>query len=425
MSKYTINGNITITKHTQYLSKSDWFLCENPSFLPKALKIGPAGVILTNEAYAVYSDILNCPYIITNNPGLTWAEFAVMANPRMPKFIAGVTGTNGKTSTAFLAYKILKQLGAKAGYIGTLGIYPDVDIPIDLTTPDAAELHQILSRFDEMGVSHAIMEVSSSGLQRHRVAKIPLDIAVFTSFGQDHLDVHQTIEDYWKTKLSIATLLKNPHRFYVNPSMTNQMILEQIEHNIVEQKYSHPKLVGFMLENLQAACCICEAAGYVGIQEALESMDVQIPGRLQVVAKNVVVDFAHTPEALERLLQVFAGQKIVLVFGCGGDRDSSKREMMGKIAAKYAQTIIITDDNPRSEDPDTIRSQIIAGCPNAIDEPSRYKAIHLGITIANRDNGVCIIAGKGHETHQIYANNVQEFSDVVIAREIASIVCDD
>jgi UDP-N-acetylmuramoyl-L-alanyl-D-glutamate--2,6-diaminopimelate ligase len=361
-----------------------------------------------------------------------------MRFPRIPNFVAGVTGTNGKTSVAYLAYKLLEALGCRCGYIGTLGIFPQVGVVTSLTSPDAALLHETLDIFASIGITHVCVEISSSALDRHRVDQLLLDIAVFTSFSEDHLDIHQTMQRYWQAKLKISSLIKRNGTFLAHASIFEDLKheIEPHEHYDLQEynaeKYGHlhsswqaEKPENFMSSNLEAAGRICEAAGFAQeeIRAAIMREKPQVSGRMQVVSTSplVIVDFAHTPDGLKKLLQQLPEKKI-LVFGCGGNRDSSKRKLMGQIAHALATRVVVTDDNPRNEDPAHIRKQIIEGCPNAIEIGDRRTAIEYGIMEAINKSMACVIAGKGHEVFQIYGQEKIPFSDLEIARELSELL---
>lgn len=458
---------ISICKHTQDLQGGMWFLCEDARFLQQALEKNPAGVITTKEI----AKELSCPCIIVQSTWQTWSDFCFMKFPKQPKFIAGITGTSGKTSTAYTAFLLFQRLGLKAAYIGTNGVYSNIQTPFNSnqggvrTTPDAFELHKMLDYFAENGITHVAMEVSSSGLQRKRVANVRLDVAVWTSFGREHLEIHGDLEEYWNTKMDILNLIKKGGKFIISKELEDRM--HGIDYQIynAEYRYKNPNYNFFMQDNLQAACRICELAGFTSekIALALSGITEGVPGRMERVASDIVVDFAHNPGALERLLLAFSDHDIVLVFGCGGDRDKGKRRIMGKIAATLAHTVIVTDDNPRTEDPAEIRREVLEGCPNALEIPDRAQAIERGVSIArNKFSGcdsradfkivpgkshfpisvggehvernvifsddsdvttvnrrICIIAGKGCEEGQIYGDKVLPFSDLEIARKFA------
>ena len=399
-----------ICKHTDFLEPGMWFLCQDEQYLGKALLKNPFGVICSPEV----APLLTCPYTLTQDPYRTWSDMCALQWPSRPGFVAGVTGTNGKTSVAYITYQLLCKLGISAAYIGTLGVHSHFksSYNLRLTTPDAFDLHRILHELSQNATTHLAIEISSIALTQKRVANLHLDVAAFTSFSQDHLDLHKDMNTYWAAKMEIVDILKPTGIFLVERELSHRI---NFSHTVYNSSYTYtsPLYVGFMQDNLQAAGSICQAAGFTQaqIQAAIDSISERVPGRLEEVLPNVFIDFAHNPESLQRLLQCFAGKRIVLVFGCGGNRDQGKRVLMGEIARKYSEVVIITDDNPRQEEPKLIREQIICGCPSAIDIPNRCAAIREGIRISRSIDGVCIIAGKGHETVQIYGNSESHFSD--------------
>lgn len=476
MKDYIISfNNITFCRNSCYLNEGDWFICEDLRYLEAALAKKPAGIIIKN---AISSNISQ---IVREDIHNVWSELALMRFPKMPQFIAGLTGTNGKTSTSYLAYKLLNALGCKCGYVGTLGVFPEVGIQVNLTSPDAAVLHEILDTFAKNGITHVCMEISSSALDRNRANQVRLDAAVFTSFSQDHLDIHQTMEKYWQAKLKITSLIKKSGAFLVHEDLFEKVKANvQAEANYDLWKYSYSKygsyssifydhgqhgfandfiarsveieqtkgdLDGdFMAQNLEAASIICEIAGFSEqeIKNAIVAEKPSVPGRMEILSTDpyVIIDFAHTPDGLEkllkqakkmklgarkrqnrcvtdvnRLLDSDSLNKIILVFGCGGNRDMKKRKIMGYIAHKLADYVVITDDNPRNEDGESIRKEVASGCPNAVEIADRKDAIEYAIRKAVDESLVCVLAGKGHEQFQIYGNEKIAFSDVEVAKK--------
>lgn len=424
LTSYLTIDQLNISKHTATLDSSSWFLCEDEKYLLQAISMKPKGIFLTREVYNKYRKSIECPYIIISDPWTKWAEIAALSHPSRPRFICGVTGTNGKTSVAYIAYQLFKLLGINSGYIGTNGVVPDVGINNPLTTPDASDLHMILERFSDHGVTHVTLEISSSGLQRQRASQLVLDCAVLTSFSQDHLDIHGTMENYWNTKLSIVNLLVDSSNFIVHESLRERMAAANIPCRLYKRndKYKNKSFISFMEDNLAASCMICEVAGFdpSEIQGILSNAKLNVPGRMQIIHNEptILVDFAHTPAALEALLRTFVGKKRLVIFGCGGNRDQSKRSIMGRVASANAEIVVITDDNPRNEDPAEIRSQVMSGCPEAVEIPCRKDAIRYGIEKSKSEDFVCIIAGKGHESWQIYGDTHEKFCDTEVVQEI-------
>lgn len=414
---------------------------------------------------------------------LAVAEGAAIIYPKIPDKLIAVTGTNGKTSVVFYCMQILQKLGIKSAAIGTLGIITDEitksrlpsDLPENLTTADPITFRRILNELAINGVQVVAFEASSHGIDQKRLGNLKVDAAAFTSFSQDHLDYHGTMEDYLNAKLKLfsehlkenAAAVVNLDNYWRNlieeyfdqygvkyvsiiPSHLSchcersEITIQSITKAITEQKVTFTRqgnsynfetnIVGsFQASNLLIAA---ELVANIGI--AFDKIIDTLPeikastGRLQRVTTfgdkfHVFVDYAHTPDALEKSLQELAAVKdktsnLIVVFGCGGDRDRTKRPIMGKIASEIADYIIITDDNPRTEDPVQIRKEIINGLFLVKDKimneiPDRRVAIKAGID-ALKENDILLIAGKGHEDYQIVGTTKMPFSDIEIAKEI-------
>jgi len=385
--------------------------------------------------------------------------------------IIGVTGTNGKTSTTFLSKSILDAAGIPAGILGTvryvMGLSEKDVIKAPLTTPQSVEVHRFLAKMRRNGLSAAVMEVSSQGLDMGRVDGIPFKGAVFTNLSRDHLDYHQTMERYLEAKLTLFRRLGSDGFAVVNvddPQANNVFeatVARKIGVSLFASGEKHPmtppatenlvegelleesaagirmkitwwqgepfevfsSLVGrFNARNVLAAMGVGFAMGASpgNIQAALKA-GVRIPGRIERVERGqpflVAVDFAHTPDGLEKALEAarrVTEKKLIVVFGCGGDRDSGKRPQMGNIAARLADTVIVTSDNPRSEVPGKIIEQIVAGIPadkKPVVDEDRKAAIRIALKKAHKGDTV-IIAGKGHEDYQILGKKRIHFDDV-------------
>ncbi|WP_227767112.1 UDP-N-acetylmuramoyl-L-alanyl-D-glutamate--2,6-diaminopimelate ligase [Zhaonella formicivorans] len=381
--------------------------------------------------------------------------------------LIGVTGTNGKTSFTYLTRAIFRKKGAKVGLVGTIAnLIDDRAIPSHHTTPEASDLQELFSLMAHEGVSHAVMEVSSHALELNRVAGTEFDVAVFTNLTQDHLDFHPDMHSYLEAKAKLfrslgpgskerskyAVLnLDDPNSAYlagqtqvsvVSYGLTAGAMYRardieiRMDGTAYTLDYPHGsfrlnlQLAGkFSVYNSLAACAVGLEEGLEPqlVQEALEEME-GVPGRFQLVNCGqdfaVVVDYAHTPDSLENVLktarQVTAG-RVITVFGCGGDRDRSKRPIMGEKAGELSDYCIITSDNPRSEEPRAIIADIEPGVIRAQGKyqvvVDRREAIAAAISLA-RPGDVIVIAGKGHESYQIIGDNVLPFDDVAVAREI-------
>jgi UDP-N-acetylmuramoyl-L-alanyl-D-glutamate--2,6-diaminopimelate ligase len=392
---------------------------------------------------------------------------AYFGHPSRRLVLVGITGTNGKTTTSYLVEALLRAAGGKTGVIGTIQYQVgDQAEPAHHTTPESVELQSLLARMVAAGVSGVAMEVSSHALALHRVDGTAFDVAVFTNLTQDHLDLHGTMEEYGKAKARLFALLaegpKATPAAVVNvddpagPTMVEGRGLRTITFGLgsadvrphrytssaagIEMDVLTPAgrlhvtsaLVGeHNVMNLLGAVGVGLALGLSGpaIERALATVRA-VPGRLERVEAGqpflVAVDYAHTPDALERVLH--AARKLVgdrarlgVVFGCGGDRDRGKRPLMGEIAARLADRVWVTSDNPRSERPAAIIDDILAGVPQGpggaelSELADRRAAIEAAIAWA-RPGDVLMIAGKGHETYQIIGGEVLAFDDREVAR---------
>ena len=344
---------------------------------------------------------------------LTRADMATYAadyygRPSETLTVVGVTGTNGKTTVTYLVNMLLEKLGQTVAVSGTLSTA--------LTTPESLDLQRMMAEHLAKGGTHFVMEVSSHGIDQNRVAEIDFDVTCLTNISQDHLDYHPSFEDYKACKL----------RFMQSNGSRAQIYPEDFE--TVDLPDQLPLLGSFNRQNLQAAVAIVTALGYsdADILPLLPNLSAP-PGRFEPVdcgqAFKVIVDYAHTPDALENVLNtarelVPEGAKLCCVFGCGGDRDRSKRPLMGEIAARLSDLIIVTSDNPRTEDPKQIIEDILAGVSGTTAStviPDRQSAVETAIDRA-RTGDVIVIAGKGHETYQLLPTGRIDFDDREIAR---------
>jgi len=391
-------------------------------------------------------------------------RFALMAADfygRQPETIAAVTGTAGKTSVAAFARQIWRALGLEAASIGTLGITaPDGDRYGRLTTPDPVALHADLADLAAAGVTHLAMEASSHGLHQYRLDGVRIGAAGFTNLSRDHLDYHPTMADYLAAKTRLFTEVLRPDgTAVVNvDSAEGREVAERAraagrrvasygetgEHLRLTRVEPHADGldVAFALDGaphratlalvgpFQALNVLCALglvlAGGADRDAALAALPglAGVRGRLEKVAATaegapIFVDYAHKPGALETVLTALrphARGRLAVVFGCGGDRDKGKRPEMGTVAARLADRVVVTDDNPRTEDPAAIRAEILAACPGAIEIGDRMEAIQAAVGELAADD-VLVIAGKGHETGQIVGDTVRPFDDAAQARE--------
>ena len=389
---------------------------------------------------------------------------------RSMRFI-GVTGTNGKTTTTHLIRSILLQAGYGVGLIGTIHVLINDQVrPVRNTTPDVVELQEILADMAAAGVNYVVMEVSSHALALDRIAGCEFDVAVFTNLTQDHLDFHGTLDQYLQAKAKLFSSLgsgqsaktgkyaiintddpaagkfiASSHCPVISYGAKGQGEVQASDITVRADGVSFTvagtfgsmalnlKITGlFNVYNVLAAICTAAVEGIEArlIRQALESFQT-VPGRFELVDEGqpfaVIVDYAHTPDGLENILKTasqFAEKRIIVVFGCGGDRDKTKRPLMGRLACQYGDIVLATSDNPRTEDPLAILQDIEAGIQDALIPgkyyeviPDRRSAIAKAVQLAN-PHDIIIIAGKGHETYQILKDKTIPFDDREIARSI-------
>ena len=383
----------------------------------------------------------------------------------------GVTGTNGKTTTTHIIRDLFNRAGRPCGVIGTLHtLIGDRVIPVKNTTPDVLDLQTSLAEMVSGGMAAVAMEVSSHALALDRVAGCEFDTAVFTNMTQDHLDFHGDLNSYRDAKAKLFRQLDNPDAVKSNKTAIvnlddpiGRFMLEQTKARAITYGIEHAadlravdvsirpegcqfRIVGVMgdflvqsrltglfnVYNLLAAASVAfaEGIGVADIKAALADFS-HVPGRFERVEIDkpfsVIVDYAHTPDGLENVLRTakqFVAGRLIAVFGCGGDRDRTKRPIMGALAARYADKVIVTSDNPRSEEPEFIIGQIMAGI-DTVEAQSRTEkitdrrqAIHQALEMAGPGD-VILVAGKGHETYQILADRTIHFDDREVVRELA------
>ena len=369
--------------------------------------------------------------------------------------MVGVTGTNGKTTTTFLLERIFAAAGWMPGVIGTTGIRIDgAPVGSDRTTPEAPDLHRLLAEMRELGVRGVSMEVSSHGLEQRRVGGIRFASAVFTNLSQDHLDYHGTLEEYLAAKAMLFTPEMAEQAAINHDSPEGRTLAGRIptvtfglgegaDLRAVDVRLG-PDGVAFSAGglhirsrlrgafNVHNALGAMAAARQVGVPDPAIVDGIAalggVPGRMEPVEAGqpfqVLVDYAHTPDSIENVLRAarpLAGEhRVIVVFGCGGDRDRGKRPLMGRAATSLADLTVVTSDNPRSEEPTAIVAEIEPGAREGggryVTEVDRRAAIHEALSEA-RPGDVVIVAGKGHETGQEFADRIVPFDDRVVARE--------
>ncbi len=414
---------------------------------------------------AAGEDVSGLPAIQVANPRLALAELAAAFYAAQPEHIVAITGTDGKTSTADFFRQFWHGMGKKSASIGTLGTLAGDGGVISAgshTTPDPVELHRLLDEMARAKITHVAMEASSHGLHQHRLDGVRLEAAAFTNIARDHLDYHKDENDYFAAKARLFTELlpqgktailnADDARFATLQGICKERSIRVIDfgkkasayriasltpHNTGQNaslvldgkavEMNIPLVGGFQVMNILAALGLSVAVG-AKMDEALAVIPkfTGVPGRLEHVVTlangaSVYVDYAHTPMALANILQTLrphTSSKLHVVFGCGGDRDAGKRPEMGKAAVKLADNVIITDDNPRSEQPASIRAAIKAAAPSAKEVADRKEAIYVALqSLGSHD--LLVIAGKGHEKTQIVGSAVLPFDDVEIARHAA------
>lgn len=401
-------------------------------------------------------------FIADANPRARLARMAALFYGAQPDCVMAVTGTNGKTSVADFVRQILAHLDFEAASLGTLGlIAPGVSRDLGHTTPDPVALHEALAEIAGRGVTHLALEASSHGLDQHRLDGVQVAHAAFTNISRDHLDYHPDFDSYFDAKRRLARELVVPggtlvlnlwrqpdeiaralradaaaHDLNVLTTGTAEADLALAGHALTPDgqvltirlcrktiEVSVPLIGDFQASNVLVAAGLVLAAGGDPhkLFDALGALR-GVPGRMELVGEGVLVDYAHTPAGLETALMAARPHttgKLIVVFGCGGDRDAGKRPEMGAIAARLADHVIITDDNPRSEDPAAIRAEILAAAPGADEIGDRHDAIRAAIALRGPDDLV-VIAGKGHEQGQIIKGQVLPFDDRDEARAALS-----
>lgn len=432
-------------------------------FAGEAVRKG-AVAILTDDAAALTLDASarsRIAVITDTNPQRRLALLASRFYPDRPSVIAGVTGTNGKTSVAHFTREIWQALGHAAASLGTLGwVLGGERHPGALTTPDPVALHRTLSDLAGRGVGHAAIEASSHGLAQHRLDGIEFAAAAFTNLTRDHLDYHRDMDSYRSAKDRLFTALLAPGGSAVlnadSPEFARQAAIlaarghkiiaygesEAADLRLVAREPRHDgqrvtlslygmlnavelRLIGdFQAMNVLAALGLAIATGSdVAKAAAVLPALTTVPGRMQFVGEwngaAIFVDYAHTPDALKTVLAAarpHAKGRLAVVFGAGGDRDPGKRPLMGRACADGADILYVTDDNPRGENPAAIRRAVLDAAPNAREIGDRRAAIHAAIA-ALEPGDVLIIAGKGHETGQTVGREILPFDDAIVARE--------
>ncbi|MBA3577004.1 MAG: UDP-N-acetylmuramoyl-L-alanyl-D-glutamate--2,6-diaminopimelate ligase [Sphingomonas sp.] len=432
-------------------------------FVPAAVERGAVAIVARPEI-----EISEAVHLADERPRRLFAQMASRFFAPYPESVVAVTGTNGKTSTVEMTRQIWRMIGHRSASIGTLGVTTSDDqVKTGLTTPDIVTFLNNIAGLKRMGISHVAYEASSHGLDQYRAEGVPLSAAAFTNFSRDHLDYHPTMDSYFEAKMRLFDEVIEPGGIAVvwtddpksgdvierararglklmtvgrkgetirlveqSPSPLGQTLV--LEHDGKPYRLSLPLIGAYQSSNVMTAAALVLATGgeWRDIFSAMGRV-APVPGRLEraVISRAgapIYVDYAHTPDALEAAIAALRPHvegKLITVFGAGGDRDQGKREPMGEAATRLSDIVIVTDDNPRGEDPAKIRADIIAGAPGAIEVAGRRDAIARALEMATSGD-IILLAGKGHETGQIIGagkdQRVLPFDDALVARECAA-----
>lgn len=441
--------------NSQYIRAGDIFVainCKNvEQNVREALSKGASIVVLERNSVS----FSNNKFIYTDDARLTASKIAAFCYSDHPEHCLSVTGTNGKSSVVHFLSQIWTNNGIKNANLGTNGLFIDgiknEEIYIQpLTTPDCVNLHQILTFLASKQVTHCAFEASSHALDQKRLHSVPLNVAAFTNLASDHLDYHHSKAEYFKTKQKLFTevyakkavfsmddeyvfnILKTLHDDYITfgyssendifatniKEYPNKVVFDLSCNGQIFKDISINIFGKFQILNVLCAIAMAVSDGLLitKIVDSLHNIRT-LSGRMEYIASkngaHIYVDYAHTANGFENALKVFrktCAGRLITVFGCGGDRDKTKRALIGNIASEIADINIVTDDNPRTENPASIREEIIKNCANAVEIPSRAEAIRYAISILQKDDFLVII-GKGNETIQIYGDRILDHND--------------
>ncbi|MFP5223018.1 MAG: UDP-N-acetylmuramoyl-L-alanyl-D-glutamate--2,6-diaminopimelate ligase [Acidobacteriota bacterium] len=469
----TVASGVEVRTDSRAVEPGDVFVAipgtvrDGGEFIPMALSRGAAFVVARSDTH--WPADAGASLVLHDDPRKALGELAAarFGTASLPFPVAGVTGTNGKTTITYLLEHVINASGGRAGVVGTVEYrWPGHQEDASHTTPDCLKLHALLAGMAKDGVTGAVMEVSSHALDQDRVAGVPFEVAAITNVTQDHLDYHGDMEAYFQAKRRFfTTLLKDPAKAVINyDDAFGRRLLEEfpqalgyglgspggldaprraLRGRVVESSgrglvmemtldgrrwnLASPMIGAFNASNLLTAQGMALNLGLpVSALQSLETCS-GAPGRLERVQNDkglsVFVDYAHTPDALENVLQALRAldfDRVVAVFGCGGNRDRAKRPLMARAVAKWADVAVLTSDNPRHEAPEAIMDDARPGLANAravIEHPDRREAVRLALAeIGPRD--VLLIAGKGHETYQQIGDVKHPFNDVLVVQEL-------
>ncbi|MBX7146565.1 MAG: UDP-N-acetylmuramoyl-L-alanyl-D-glutamate--2,6-diaminopimelate ligase [Alphaproteobacteria bacterium] len=428
-------------------------------YIHDALNRGASAIITRPQ-----SDIEIPPHIEKiedPNPHKLFSQIAAYFYNERPEFIVGITGTNGKTSTADFIRQLWAHKHIESGSVGTLGVITNHHYEYgSLTTPSPEDLYKILQDLKLQNITHVALEASSHGLHQYRLDGLLFKAAGFTNLTRDHLDYHKDMASYQEAKARLFKDLLEENApavlniddpafdYFKNICQKNKRTVitygkhatdiqlidqkltaqgQQLSLKIFDQKIDtfFPVAGNFQIYNLLCALGLVIGTG-TKVADALSAIPTlkSVPGRIELVGQlnnqaSIYIDYAHTPDALETILKALrphTDKQLIVVFGCGGNRDRGKRPQMGSIADRLADKVIVTDDNPRHENPNHIRKEILAACKKGIEIANREQAIYKAINMLHSQD-ILVIAGKGHETGQIVGNTVHPFDDKVIANQ--------
>jgi UDP-N-acetylmuramoyl-L-alanyl-D-glutamate--2,6-diaminopimelate ligase len=427
-------------------------------FIQYALRMGAAAVLTDAKGAAIAADVMadaGVAVVVTDAPREALSRSAALWFGAQPATMIAVTGTNGKTSVSTFVRQIWIEMGLSAVNLGTTGVEGAWTAPLAHTTPEPITLHRALAEAAANGITHAAMEASSHGLDQRRLDGVTLKAAGFTNFTQDHLDYHETFEAYFDAKAGLfSRVLPEDGTAVINIDDPKGVDMAAIARargcdvisvgrdggdlHLTGQRFdatgqdlrfdwrgkTYQKRLnligGFQADNILLACGLVIACGAnpADVFDTIPHLTT-VRGRMQLAATRdnggaVFVDYAHTPDAIATALQAMRPHvmgRLVAIVGAGGDRDTTKRPLMGQAAAEHADVVFVTDDNPRSEDPALIRAAVMTGAPNATEVSDRAEAILRGIDVIGPGDAL-LIAGKGHETGQIIGDDVLPFDDV-------------
>lgn len=433
---------MNIKDNSKKIKKGDTFIAlENGNkYIEEAINNGASKIITKKGNYSVSTIRVRNPrkYLVKYLYNNYYKEIEDIN-------IIGVTGTNGKTTTSYLLYQALNLLGEKCAYIGTIGFYIDDKVSdLNNTTPDLIDLYEMIIEAKRQGCKSVVMEVSSHSLSLNRVGAIRFNYALFTNLTPEHLNYHKTMKKYFKAKKKLLKLLKKDGKVITN---NDDKYMKKIKRNSIKigtngdyeisnyaftnktkfflnSKRYETKLLGLHnIYNVSFCIAVLELMGFNKLNKIVKKLNAP-SGRMEVISyenKRVIVDYAHTPDAVEKIINAvlqFSKGKIYVIIGCGGNRDKLKRPIMGKIATDLADYVIFTSDNPRYENPDEIINDMI----KKLDKTNyqvivkREEAIKKGIQLLD-NNDILLVLGKGHEKYQIINDNKIHFDDVEIIKE--------